>query len=74
MRFLALIMLAVLAACSKPEPAEVTEKRARARLEIFYKCLELAKINQNQTHYSDNDEVISECSTQSYYLSNSLIK
>lgn len=54
--------------CTPTPPGPLGQ--GKLRLEIFYKCLELAKQTQTETHYNDADELVYECSLQSKYISN----
>lgn len=75
MKIIILLASLLLTGCELPElpkPPEKPPNYGEKRLEIFYKCLELARQTQESTHYNDADEVVAECGSQSWYLANSL--
>lgn len=53
----------------------IEQRRGDARIELFTICMNLAaNINKaTAQHYNDLDEVIIECSSQSYYMTNFMV-
>ena len=73
MKSFMLLIALLLAACSdsslNSKPAGWGEKR----IELFERCMELAQVNQQSTHYSPNQKVVDSCSRQAYYMANGLL-
>lgn len=68
-----LLLVATLVGCApptRPNPAE-TPGYAQHRERLFLACLDRAKVLQSSTHYADNAEVVSECSSAAYYMAQS---
>jgi hypothetical protein len=69
MKRIILIALFFVAGCK--ECHSVTNQELRQKL--FKECLALLPKPPSQTHYSDWDEVVSECGTQAYYQSQTTV-
>lgn len=64
------VLIALLCAGCKVATKEEIEARQKLRIELFEKCMRLLPKGPERTVYSDWDEVVSECGTQAYYMSN----
>jgi hypothetical protein len=65
----ALIALLSVTGCVDRMSNTAIQARKDLRISLFEKCMKLLPAGPSETKYNDWDEVVSECGTQSYYMS-----
>lgn len=67
----ALILLLLLAGCARERaPDPLAEAKSAYRDQFFFECLKNLPAGPQATKYNDWDEVVRECSSQSWYHMN----
>lgn len=71
MKKLILLSVLLLAACSRDDKPFIDERVANQclRRELFNECMKSLPAGPVATKYNDWDEVVAECGSQAYYMS-----